>query len=136
METKQNIITEDEYGIRLPTIGVKIDPDRVSRIFENMGRAIYYHHFKRKWSFNVFVRPEFLLFFDPINSQDLNKNLESLSNEFDRFFKTKKYFGENLNIFKYQIFEADLRTAIMRLNFYGDSRVTIFFTDKEINAKS
>ena len=127
------LYVENKYGLQLPTVGVKVDPVRIESAFEKIGRALYYHHNNKQWKYNIFVRPEFLLFIDQIEYKKLNKELETLSSEIDRFFSDKEYYGENPAVFKYQYYSENELTAMMRLYFYGDSKVTLFFTDKTIS---
>lgn len=46
----------------------------------------------------------------------------------DQLFAGKEFHGANLDVFKYQILEGNENVhMLMRLHFYNDCRVSVFF---------
>lgn len=111
------------------TIAVKIDDARFDSALEHIGRALYFHHFREKWLGDIRTQPDFLLrSLNPSYAEALNKPVENIAKAADQAFKDSPYFGENPDVFKYQVVNGNKRAKIlMRLHFYIGCRVTVFF---------
>lgn len=110
------------------TIAVQIDTNRFWSSMEHMARALYFHHFKKKWLGPVSVYPDFLLAIHPEYALETNEPIKKMAEAANVLFSDIDYFGKNPDVFKYQIIDGTKGVhKIMRLHFYGGSRVTIFF---------
>lgn len=135
LNNSTSVILEDENGFRFPSMGVFIDRDRLNNIFKHIGYALYYSIKSLKWPSNIFVHPEFLMHLQEENRFELNNLMAGFSADLDKYFASLKYYGDNQEIFKYQYIE-DGKDFTIRLYFYGDSKVTIFLTDKALITKA
>lgn len=130
MKTPQPVIAVDEIaGQKHHTVAVKIDDARIDLALEHIGRALYFHHFKEKWLGSLRTQPDFLLAsLNPKNAEELNGPIERMAVAADEIFKNSPYFGENPDVFKYQVIDGNDRLIkLMRLHFYIGCKVSVFF---------
>lgn len=117
-------VRDKNTNIPLETIAIKIDKERFNSSIEKIARAIHYYHFKEKWLATVSVYPDFFLVLDPKFADDNNRIAQS-AKLIDELFKQIEYFGENPDVFKYQIhYDPNTNEKVIRLHFYNECRVT------------
>jgi len=129
LSTHQRVAIQDtETGEWQNTIAIEIDRHRFDGAIDMMSRALHYEHFSEKWLGKVSIQPDFLLSLDPETARDTNEPIEQLAEAADQIFESQPYFGENKEVFKYQVINGnDKCEKIMRLSFYGNCKVTVFF---------
>lgn len=68
---------------------------------------------------------------DPLTGQQANKLGEDLAKAADVIFGEAEFYGENREVFKYQVVDGgEAAHKLMRFHFYEGCKVTTFF---EIN---
>lgn len=134
LSNSTSVILEDQKGFRYPSMGIFIDRERLNKIFQHIGYALYNSIKSLKWKKNVFVHPEFLMYLQEENRIELNDKMACFSADLDKYFAPLDYYGENQDVFKFQYLESE-KDFTIRLYFYGDSKVTIFLTARDL-AKS
>jgi hypothetical protein len=130
VSTPTSVIAVDEIsGEEHHTVAVRVDDKRVDSALEHMARALYFHHFQKKWFGRVKTQAEFFLVsLDPQDARELNEPGERIAATADQIFAGAEYFGENPDVFKYQMVGGNERIPhLMRLHFYDGGRVTVFF---------
>lgn len=130
MESQQPVVAVDEVsGETHNTVAVKIDDDRLDSSLEHISRGIYFNHFGEKWLGEIRTQPDFLLAsLDPIAGEQINKQGEELAKAADFIFSKAEYFGENPEVFKYQVADGgEAAHKLMRFHFYEGCKVTAFF---------
>lgn len=100
------------------------DADRLRRCFEFIARALHVHHFDLPFDGQVFVHLGYL--------QPEGQNAKSMSaflaRKMEIELEGKPKFGENPDIFFYQVTDVDqLGLRAMRLCFYGGLNVFLSF---------
>lgn len=134
MQNPKPVVAVDERtGDAQNTVAIQVDGKRVDKALESVSRALYCYHFKKKWMSGVRTFPEFMLFsLDPIRARDKNEPLERMTAGSNQIFEKSPYFGQNPDVFQYQVVEGNERIPIlMRLHFYNGCKVTVFFTGNE-----
>ena len=121
-------VEDTESGEIHETLALKVDLQRIKNTLEMIGRALYFHHFKSSWKGNVSAYPDFILALTEPNSRAINEPLERMFAYAEELFKHEKHYGENQEVFLYQVATGPLQEEpIMLLQFYKGSRVTILF---------
>lgn len=111
------------------SVAHKLDANRFNTIIDRLARAIYFYHFKEKWSYGIRYRAEFL--FATLNQSDeANARIKEISRQADEWFSSIAYIGENPEVFKYQSLEAD-DERIMRLHFYEGCKLLLIFSGQQ-----
>ena len=109
-----------EIGDRL---GFKVEIDRLDVFVGQLGRALYYAHFGRKWCEDLGWFPEFL-------SRAIAPEAEALRlaaiDEIDLEFKDALVHGANSKVFVYQVIDTKIHCK-MRLHFYEGCRILLTF---------
>ncbi len=109
------------------TCAFHLEEDRFDGIIDRLGRALYYKHFNEKWYNHIKYQAEYLLAtIDPKKSEELNKPIQEISEQADGWFSNSKYYGENPEVFKYQVLEGN-QSKMMRLHFYEGCRLLLIF---------
>ena len=115
------------------THAISIDYERIEKVLTLLARGLYYHHFKSKYCDFVEVIAEFIVSMDDENSKKHNESLAELFKWAKEIFKDKEKFGDNPEIFNYQIAEEKpFPEKIMRAVFYEGVQI-IFLFDKQQN---
>ena len=111
------------------THALHFDEDRFNGIIHKLGRAIYFKHFNEKWQYHMYYQAEYLLAtLDPEKTHDLNEPIQMISEQMDQLFLNSEYYGENPEVFKYQVIE-DNQSKMMRLYFYEGCKLLLIFTE-------
>ena len=90
-----------------------------------------------KWAGEIDLHPDFLLWKTPSkNCQKFANRSEQLTAMLDNRFENLPFWGENPDVFKYQVLDGDENIhKLMRLHFYDGCRVSIFFgLNRELDA--
>ncbi|MFH2034848.1 MAG: hypothetical protein ABIJ45_00465, partial [Candidatus Zixiibacteriota bacterium] len=113
------------------TVRFQINRNRFDSELIKIAKGIYYNHFKEKLEKNLFIISPSLYDFDKKDSGELN-NLQQYAYLCTEIFFTKaNKFGENPDIFYYNIFR-DLTRDFFLINmvFYGGFKViALYFND-------
>jgi len=109
---------------------VEIENDRITRVFNWIGRALYYNYFNEKWLGGIEVHTEYHLYWGN-KSLENNKHLVRYTLLLDKLFNDSPYFGENPEVFKYQVKTGKHGNRYMRLYFYEYSKVSLLFKNRK-----
>ena len=122
--------TDPLSGSMVKSVAHKLEEDRVNIIIDRLSRAIYYHHFEKKWLGSVKYQAEFL-FITADQSDESNSRIKAISIAADEWFSEAAYYGENPEVFKYQVIEAK-GVAKLRLHFYEGCKLLLIFENQQI----
>lgn len=111
------------------SVAHELDANRFNTIIDRLARAIYYYHFKEKWTYGVRYQAEFL-FASLDQSDEANARIKEISKQADDWFFGASYFGENPEVFKYQALDAD-QSRMMRLHFYEGCKLLLIFSSQQ-----
>jgi hypothetical protein len=107
------------------SVAHELDPSRFNTIIDRLGRAIYFYHFKEKWTYSIKYQAEFL--FATVNQSDeANSRLKEITRQADDWFLDAPHYGENPEVFKYQALEVESLRK-MRLHFYEGCKILLIF---------
>lgn len=128
LKNHKNVVVEDTHTSETNnTIAVKIDTERLENELKDLSKALYFHHFKEKWLGEMHVYPNFMLELNIEYARETNEPIENMDNYSNILFENEPYYGENPDVFKYQIVDGkDICHKFMRLYFYNGNRVTVF----------
>lgn len=128
-EKRIRIKVEDtQTGEVHETLALQVDRRRLEDALKMIGCALYFHHFKTNWKGTVSAYPHFLLALTEPNARELNEPVEKMAALTEEFFINEPRYGENQDVFSYQVATGQLPVeAIMLLRFYEGSRVTLLF---------
>ena len=105
--------------------GLTLEEERFNNIIGQLSRAIYFHHYQEKWIGDVKYQAEFLA--STVNlSDESNVRIKAISDEADIQFANSLYFGENPEVFKYQVVENQDYKKV-RLHFYEGCKLLLIF---------
>jgi hypothetical protein len=127
--TQIPVVVEDSVTGKIePTVAVRVDEHRLTSALEMMGRAIYFHHFKRRWRGEVCAYPNFILAIGEPDAPQLNAPVEQMAAGAEQLMQGEPRHGENQAVFSYQVKDgrAPVET-VMLVRFYEGSRVTLLF---------
>lgn len=126
-------VVDKEARLAHYTVALHIDDARLESVLNHIARALYFHHFKTQWLGNVRTQPDFLLAsLELSGDQGQNKLGELMSASADYLFSASDFYGENPDVFKYQVLDGNEDVhKLMRLHFYGGCRVSVFFGANE-----
>ena len=122
------LVEDTATGHIQQTVAMQVDLPRLTTGLEMIGRALYFHHFKATWSGTVDAYPTFILSITEPNARELNEPVERMAATVEELFKDAPRYGENPEVFYYQVAPGIPPTAfVMLLKFYEGSRVTLLF---------
>ena len=123
LEHKRVWVQEFEDEPLQETMAIPIDIQRLINQFEHIARGVYFLEKRKIWPRKLRIRDEFTL---DLHDSDSNKCLEKMVKIANDIFRGIEEKGDNPEIFRYQIAERE-EQIIMRLHFYGDSKVLVYF---------
>lgn len=123
------IAVDTATGQSQATVAVDIDRDRFDRALDHLGRALYFHDVGKRWLGDIQVHPEFMLAtLDPAKAAQINAPLEHMTKLLNFAFANAPRVGANPEVFQYQVIQGNgLAPVLMRLHFYEDVKVALFF---------
>jgi hypothetical protein len=125
-QTPIPVITQDTVtGEIASSFAVQIEYERFKNSIDKLVRAIHYSHFGEKLTSAISIQPEFMLLAIEPRYRALNDRIHELSQASDVAFGSSNFFGDNQEVFKYQILTDDQGRKIMRLYFYGNAKITV-----------
>lgn len=126
-------VVNSETREAFPTIAIRNDDSRLESALDHIGRGLYFYHFKERWPGNVITLPEFIL---PWPIPDIDQGKTDTRTEVIKMASNKlaecEFHGANPSVFKYQVQDIE-GDKLMRLHFYGDCRVTMYFCAISLN---
>lgn len=111
------------------SFGFKLEEERFDNIIGQLSRAIYFHHYTDKWIGDVKYQAEFLAATVTL-SDESNMRIKAISDDTDIRFANSPYFGENPEVFKYQVVENQ-KTKRFRLYFYEGCKLLLIFDSQQ-----
>lgn len=122
------LVTEPKTGELFESLQFRVDESRSYRSLELIALGLYRHHFSKNWRQKIRVLPEFMRFSEIEDVHAHNANIEFISGNADLLFSKSKHFGENAEVFSYQVWdEQGLTPTVFRMHFYGGVKVLAFF---------
>lgn len=113
----------------LETASLTIDPERLKRCFDHIGRGLYWDHFNQsRFAGTISAQIEFLVSPGSGLFGEFNHPQRILRALCSKAFSGIQKNGANPSVFYYQVYHTVIeRYPVMRLVFYGGSCVTLFF---------
>lgn len=111
------------------TVLAEFEKTRFYTRLEMVGRALWFHHFKRKWRASVTAFPNFVTFHPASVPSAASRAYRQVLSIADKGFLNAPRHGENPSAFFYQV-HADHTQGLIRATFYGLAAVTLAFTPK------
>jgi hypothetical protein len=125
-------VTKDQDGV-FATRVFFAEGDRLDSVLKMMGRALYFHHFGRKWVHRIKLVLEFMFFTEGKDVDAYNRAVADVRAVGDLMFASVPPHGENPQVFRYWVVEDKPRNfCFMRLGFYGETKVTLSFLPADI----
>lgn len=122
---RQNVTIHDtEKDEWHNTIAIKPEEHRLNSIFEHVARAIYFYETGNVWPGSANILIEFMLSMTDVEQNERQNEMENSLNE---MLKDVEHKGNNPDVFSYQIIQEQGK-ALLRLHFYGNSKVTVVST--------
>ena len=118
---KEVIIHDTENNQWFKTYAIPIDVRRINSVLEMNARAIYYHHYGKKFDGKVSVFRNFLV---SLEDPGLNALSEHLFNIAKALFLSEPLIGSNPDIFTFR-FARHLTTELLELNFFSKNKVLV-----------
>jgi hypothetical protein len=117
-------IYDQEKGRVINTAAFNVDTKRLRGIFDHIARGIYFHHFAEKWLTDILIIPSFIRYAHNDNALELTDKIYGFTRDCLNYFKLIECYGENQDIFKYQI-ANDFKSLhkVILLTFYGSTTV-------------
>ena len=134
--SKLALVRDPKTGEIFESAQLDIEEDRIYRSFELIVLGLYRHHFSARWKGRIRVLPEFMRFADLPHAAAHNTHIEFISAKADQLFRGCNYYGENPEVFRYQLFNEQGSQIVMRLHFYEGARVLAFFESGEDGSPS
>lgn len=121
-------IIDQNSGEQYDTLALNLDVARLQSTLEKVALGIYRHHFGLRWIGNIKVLPEFLRYLDTPEAEEMNSTHEQISRLSNEFFNSADAYGENPEIFNYQIgHPVKSEHTLIKLRFYGEVNVLALF---------
>ena len=95
----------------------KIDPDRLDKVAHHLARGIYFYHFCKKWLGKSATLTNILGVNGNISSSE-NKFIASQITKVSKSFEGLPSYGDNKEIFQYQIYSRNEDAHALRLEFF------------------
>ncbi len=122
------LVIDDRMREIYETAEVALDGARLERTLNLIALGIYFHHYRTRWNGNLRVYPEFIAFPYEANASEINVSISALTVYAEQLFSGANHYGENPDVFSYQIVEPDHECrCVLRLRFYGGCKATAFF---------
>ncbi len=122
IEYKNVTVHDTENDKWQNTIAIKPEEHRLNSIFEHIAKAIYFHETGCIWSGNVNILIEFML---SLTNVEQNERQSQMVNSFNEMLNSVEHKGNYPDVFSYQIVQ-DKGKFLIRMHFYGNSKVTAF----------
>lgn len=105
-------------GQLVPTYS--LDRARFDTALESVVRALHFHHYGEKWTLRIdFLYPDVLVI-NPEELRRINVLSKSAGLELERVLQNERRFGDNPEVFHYQIHRDRRRKSfLLRMVFYG-----------------
>ncbi len=129
-ETHDVHVEDTETKSISKSIALKIDDERFDKSFEQLSRAIYFHHFGKKHNGDISIYPNFLLTMTG-EFKERNEGIAKMDQMSETLFSKESVYGENPDVFKYcAVDQGEGEPKYLRLYFYGGNRVTVIFKNE------
>ncbi|MBX3306007.1 MAG: hypothetical protein KF751_08120 [Nitrospira sp.] len=128
--TKDVTVIDSASGIEHDAVEVPLDGGRLQRVLDLIGLGLYRHHFGKRWVGGFRVHPDFIGSADSSPMLNLDTDPLILFHAAEKLFATEVKYGENPDVFWYQVHEPRGKNlCLMRLVFYDGCTATAFFSD-------
>ena len=123
---------KDESGGDYPSALATLDKDRFESVVDKMGRALYFHHFKEKWTAKMVSRSSLLLYTGGKDSESANQQLALIDWTAAQLFAGAESFGNNPEVFFYNARTEPSGSRAIRAMFYGDIQIVFLYSLKDV----
>lgn len=128
-ERQPVLVVDDRTREAYETDQLELDGVRFEQTLNLIALGIYYHHYGMRWDGNIRVHPDFIAYPYEANVSEVNEAVVTLAVCAEKLFAGAKKYGENPEVFSYQLLEPDCNyRCLLRFNFYGGCKATAFFT--------
>lgn len=118
----KNIHLLEYYGVL--TGGYSIDFKRISRQFDLISRGIYFSHFQKPWTKEIYLAIPFIFSTGSMEAQKYSNDMKKAASLASEFLKDEYERGENKEVFYYQYkVKPDSPGFALRMVFYGGVEV-------------
>jgi hypothetical protein len=129
MKDSQSAAIVDSDGVH-HTKELFAESDRLNAVMEQIGRGLYYHHFKKKWKQEILLDCEFLRLVGDKSASVMNARMKKVRQAAKEVFSRSEVYGKNPEIFNYRV-HSENGKDMMQLCFYGNARATMCFVPIE-----
>jgi len=110
--------------------------NRVIQTMECIARALYFNHYKERWTVPILIDSPGFISFDRSQSEKINRTTHALAQGCDILFKGEAKHGDNPEVFYYQIHRDSTRNVVvLRMMFYEGLPVVALSADKLYKAR-
>jgi hypothetical protein len=97
-----------------------IDRKRFDKSISHISRALFYHHYKKKWEHEFIVETPDLFKLRGEDAHETNLRVQDIDRLSNEYFEGEPFLGENPKIFQYQMKLADEVLGLgVKMVFYG-----------------
>ena len=130
LKGKQSVLVIDDRTREIyETDQINFDGARLQMILNLIAKGIYYYQYSKRWDGAIKVHPDFISYPHESNASEVNKSMATLAICSEKLFAEATLYGENQEVFSYQILEPEEQYHfLMRFSFYGSCKVTAFFS--------
>jgi hypothetical protein len=123
------VTLKDERGEVYESAQAPLDMALFGSAVDKMGRALYFHHFDEKWtSKNVGTHTNISVRMGGKDEAASNQQLSLLNSMGRILFIGKESFGENPDVFFYNVRTEASGTRAIRANFYGNAQIIFLYS--------
>lgn len=122
------VIVDSRSGVEHEADEAELEEARFDRVLRLVALGIYQHHFRARWLGELRVHADFIAESNANRKSQSNAARLILFEAASRLFASEPRYGENPDVFWYQVHEPKARyECLIRLVFYGGCTATAFF---------
>jgi hypothetical protein len=123
---KPVIVIDNESEEASNTYMIKINTSRIQRSLDQIARALYFKHYRRKFDGKCIILYDFALYHGGADDAKKNAFLQNALKQMKEYFDKMKHTGDNPEVFKYVLQEVD-KGNVLGMRFYGGSNIVVAF---------
>lgn len=103
-----------------PSLSFYIDRERFDNSISHISRALYYHHYKKKWGYDFIVHTPDLFKLRGEDADEVNLRMQKIDRLSDGYLLEEPILGENPSIFQYKIhLDNEIPSLTVKMVFYS-----------------
>ena len=120
VEEREKVRTVNKEGKIVDTATISVEWERLDRSLDNITRAIYFYHYKKKYIGVIGIHTEFVGW----RNSNPRRDASILNDGIKKVFEKVSYYGEYPEIFTYQVVDEEQSIRIaFRFHFYEGLKV-------------